>query len=217
MTASWGLFKDLSLPAPWNPAKDEDTVPLVINGGATAVGSFAIKLARLSNVHPIIATAHRGKDYVSSVLDADRGDVCLDYQQSPEGLPSAIRSALRGAKVRHALEAVGDSSSVDMLKSVVENDGTISAALPPSSPQESNSSIKVLVVSSTSVHETWGPSPPGAKTFGFVMSQFFGRSLEDKSFAGHPVKTYSGLDSLQRALEDLKAGKASAAKFVITM
>lgn len=217
MTASWGLYRDLSLPAPWNPARGEDTIPLIINGGATAVGSFAIKLARLSNVHPIIATARRGKDYVSSLLDADRGDVCLDYQGGLENLPSAIRNALQGATVRHAIEAVGDPHSVDMLKSFVDNDGTISMALPSIFPQGANSNIKMLVMSSTLVHETWGPAPPGAKSFGFVVSQFFGYSLQDRSLAGHPVKTSSGLDNLQKALDDLKAGKASAAKFVITM
>ena len=217
MTASWALYRDLSLPSPWNPARDEDTVPLIINGGATAVGSFAIKLARLSNVHPIIATARRGTDYVSSLLDADRGDVCLDYQQGLEGLPSAIRSALRGAKVRHAIEAVGDSHSVDMLKNVVEDGGTISMALPSNSPQGSDSNIKMLVMSSTSVHESWGPAPPGAKTFGFMMSQFFGHSLQGRSLAGHPVRAFSGLNSLQEALDKLKAGEASATKFVVTM
>jgi NADPH:quinone reductase-like Zn-dependent oxidoreductase len=56
------MFRNLKLPTPWNPATT--STPFVIYGASSAVGSFAIKLARNSNIHPIIAIAGKGSHYV---------------------------------------------------------------------------------------------------------------------------------------------------------
>ena len=62
MTAALGMHQRLGLPDPWTPATQP--TPLVVYGGAAAVGSYAIKLAILANIHPIIAVAGRGEKFV---------------------------------------------------------------------------------------------------------------------------------------------------------
>jgi NADPH:quinone reductase len=52
MTAAVGLFLRLGLPQPFVPASKP--IPLLIYGAASAVGSYAIKLAKHSNIHPLI-------------------------------------------------------------------------------------------------------------------------------------------------------------------
>ena len=51
-TAAVGLYRNLGLPAPWDRsdanAPDNSTVALVVNAASSAVGAFAIKLAKLN-------------------------------------------------------------------------------------------------------------------------------------------------------------------------
>lgn len=72
LTASLALYHMLNLPPPWSPTSTP--IPLLLYGGSTAVGAFAIKLANISNVHPIITIAGRGKQYVFSLLDFNKRD-----------------------------------------------------------------------------------------------------------------------------------------------
>jgi len=41
MTAALGLFQELDLPTPLHPATEK--IPVVIYGGSSAVGAFALK------------------------------------------------------------------------------------------------------------------------------------------------------------------------------
>jgi NADPH:quinone reductase-like Zn-dependent oxidoreductase len=52
MTAAIALYQQHKLPLPWLPAKEK--IPLIVYGGSSAVGAFAIKLAKLSKISPII-------------------------------------------------------------------------------------------------------------------------------------------------------------------
>lgn len=98
ITASWAIIRTFALPSPWSPAGPlSQHLPLVINGGSTCVGSFAIKLAVLGNIHPIINTAGAAKYYVETLLDASKGEVCIDYRCEEEKLIMAVRAAWKGS------------------------------------------------------------------------------------------------------------------------
>ena len=64
-------------------------------GGATAVGAFATKLTRASNVHPIIALAGNGIAYVETLLDTSAGDAIVDYRNGPNALIADIKPPSR--------------------------------------------------------------------------------------------------------------------------
>jgi NADPH2:quinone reductase len=49
-----------------------EPIPLIIYGGAGAVGSFAIKLAQVSNIHPLIVMAGNSIDYVESLVRKEK-------------------------------------------------------------------------------------------------------------------------------------------------
>ena len=56
LTAVLSLFRRQHLPPPWAPrSKDAELIPLIIYGASSALGAFAVKLAKATNVHPIIA------------------------------------------------------------------------------------------------------------------------------------------------------------------
>lgn len=53
--------------------------------------------------------------------------------------------------------------------------------------------------------------------FGYVMTKSIGRLLAEGTLKGHPVQTFEGLEGIEKALKDLKDGKASAVKYVINI
>jgi NADPH2:quinone reductase len=110
MTAALGLYQRLGLPLPWLPAQEK--LPLVIYGAASAVGAFAVKLARLSNIHPIICVAGRGIAYVESLIDRFLGDTIVDYRNGNEEVVNQLQNALgSNRKLGYAFDAVSDKGS----------------------------------------------------------------------------------------------------------
>lgn len=52
------------------------------------------------------------------------------------------------------------------------------------------------------------------KDFGFVWFRYFSRLLAEGRLKAHPFEKRGGLEGVSEALKDLKAGKASAVKYV---
>lgn len=215
MTAALGLFKHLGLPQPWTPA--ENPIPLIVYGGSGAVGSFAIKLAALSNIHPIIAVAGRGEKYVASLLDKSKGDAIVDYRKGDEAVVQGIHDALKAAgasRVSYAFDAVSEHGSYQNIYKVLDPYGKITLVL------SSKTDTKVpenITQSGTMVGDVHGQRglKPGAKEFGFVFFRYFGRVLQLGTFTGHPHEVVpGGLGGVGTAVKNLKAGKASAVKYV---
>jgi len=215
MTTSWALFRALSLPTPWSPASVPH--PLIVYGGSTTLGAFAIKLAVLANIHPIIAIAGQGSPYVSTLLSSERGDKVFDYREGEEKLAQSVQSALGEAQAYHAVDAVGEASCVAFLRKFVADSGKIALSLPISEEgNESGTRVATELVSSVAVHQTFGSPPPGGMEFGYMMSRYFTYALQQGLLKGHPYEVVAGgLDGVQGALERLKAGTVSAKKLVV--
>lgn len=94
MTAAIGLYLRMSLPTPYMPAPPAQQTPIVVYGPASAVGAFAVKLALLSRLHPIICVAGWGTDFVSSLIDKAKGDAVVDYREGDDAVVSGIRKVL---------------------------------------------------------------------------------------------------------------------------
>lgn len=222
MTAALGLYQELKLPLPWLPATTP--TPLIVYGGSSGVGAFAIKLARLSNIHPIIAVAGSGKSYVESLIDPSKGDKVLDYRGGDEKLIADIKAAAGGKKIEYAYDAISEHNSyVNIGKVLDQQTGSMTTVLPGKKYEGVPSSIRFTETYVGSVHG--GPDPRrisskqvgrvGDREFGAAFYRFFGQGLSDGFFSGHPVKnTPGGLEGLQGALRDLKAGKVSSFKWV---
>ncbi len=91
--ASIGLFGMLRVaPTPWAPYPKGKKMPLVIYGAASAVGAYAIKLAILMNIHPLICVAGNGIPFVQSLIGLD--DVVVDYRQGHDAVVQGMKNAL---------------------------------------------------------------------------------------------------------------------------
>ena len=224
MTAALGMYQRLELPLPWNPARNQ--IPLVVYGGATAVGAFAIKLATLSNIHPIIAVAGKGIPFVETLLDKSKGDIVLDYREGDTALRQKMKQAAGDQQILYAYDAVSEKGSFQNIFAVLDKGGRFTHVLPisgkyelPGSGNSAESKIpdgldgQITLVSS--VHQGEG-HPLADIDFGAALFHFIGRGLAKGWFRGHPYEVREGgLSGLEGLLKDLEAGKASAVKYVL--
>lgn len=232
MTAAIGLYQRLpNLPLPWSPTTKP--TPMIIWGAATAVGAFAIKLAQLSNIHPLICVAGRGIPFAESLIDKSKGDIILDYRQGDDKLLQNLKAAVdkAGGKVEYAFDAVSENGSyVNIGKVLDPQSGHITTLLPVKEEGALPEGVKHHFTYVGAVHDQHPPMAPkpaeskepaaktGDKDFGFVMFRFFGRGLQQGWFSGHPTEVVpGGLAGVGPALKNLKEGKASAVKYVFRL
>ncbi|RDW86005.1 hypothetical protein BP5796_04330 [Coleophoma crateriformis] len=225
MTAALGLYQRLGLPLPWLPAQVR--CPLVIYGAASAVGAFATKLATLSNIHPLICVAGRGIPYVETLIDRSKGDIILDYRDGNEAVVNGMRTALGEAeKLTYAFDAVSDKGSYQNLMKVMDlKEGKITLVLARKKYEGVPEDFQKSFTQVGKVHSDRYPGIKGEKRlegllgdqeFGVVMFRFFEKGLTNGWLKGHPFTVVPrGLGGIGVSLQDLKAGKASATKFVI--
>lgn len=218
MTSALGLYQRLGLPPPFRPATS--STPLVIYGGGSAVGAFAIKLAKASNIHPIIAIAGKSKSFVEGLLDTSKDDVYVDYRDGHEGVVSKIKEALNGQPLLYAYDAISEKGTTSSLLEVLDPNGAITTILP--TKEEDDKRVKRTMVGS--VHDPQLPfaakdikdRQPGDPEFAAAYFALFSRGLAHGWFSGHPYEVVEdGLGGVSKALKDLRDNKASGVKYVM--
>jgi NADPH:quinone reductase len=134
MTAALALYQQLRNPLPWLPATGAQSLPILIYGGASAVGSFALKLAKLSNLSPIITVAGSGIDHIKSLGIAD---YIVDYRGS--GVAQEIKAILEkhGIQLMQALDCVAKDGTWNHILEVLGDGGRINMVDPPDPPVQS--------------------------------------------------------------------------------
>jgi NADPH:quinone reductase-like Zn-dependent oxidoreductase len=208
LTSAVGLYetRNLALNNPWDPATKE--TPLVVYGGASAVGAYAIQLANRSNIHPIIAVAGRGIPFVESLIDRSKGDTIVDYREGDDAVVEGIKKALDGKKLFYAYDAISERNSYVNLAKVLEVGARITNVLPvpegaiPSSIHQTRTSVGDVFKDEY-------------KDFARVHFGNIKEGLEAGWLKPHPHEVIpGGLAGIEKGLTDLKAGKASAVKYV---
>lgn len=230
LTAALALFRRHSLPPPWSPrAPNAPPVPLIIYGASSALGSFAIKLAKAANIHPIIAICGASQGYVSGILESSKGDVIVDYRNGVEAMMAAVKEALGPLKVRHALDAITSKGTwIPVTQMVDPKDGQVSVFSGANRYDEAEIPVGVRLTYTYvgTVHS--GCYRPGAPKqpmdaeevkndveFAYVLLRYISRMLARGKFEGHPVEIIpEGLNGVQTGLRKLKNGEARGVKFV---
>ncbi|ESZ92912.1 putative quinone oxidoreductase [Sclerotinia borealis F-4128] len=233
-TAAISLYRRQHLPPPWSPRSDSIPIPLIIYGASSSLGTFAIKLARASNIHPIIAIAGGSSSHLETLLDPSSGDKLIDYRLGTEKMIKATKIALGNLECHHALDAISSN-------------GTwipISHMLAPSFSSQSPSYLSVVAGSNKYdeesiqagieiVYTMVGTAHMGAYKPGMVkqptdkefvrgdprwVSVFFkymSQMLADGRLTGHPFEIIDeGLNGVEEGLRRLQGGQARGVKYV---
>ena len=228
--AAIGLFGMLRVsPGPWAPFKDGEGAPLVIYGAAGAVGAYAVKLAAIANIHPLICIAGQGTAFVKTLIDESRGDVVIDYRQGNEHIVSSVSQILSQSQqpLLHALDAVSTGDSFANLGKLVAEGGHISLVLPGIRPE-----IPFIIRQSTTMAGClWKDMGAHAKTqdktlgamdlgdgreFAYMHSRLIGLWYREGKLKPHPLQVVEGgLRGVEKALTELREGRASAVKYVV--
>lgn len=215
MTAALGLYQRLNLPLPWNPTSEP--LPLVVYGGATAVGGFALKFSKLSNIHPLIVVAGKGSAFVEALIERSKGDTVIDYREGDDAVRSKIKAAAGGRPIHHAYDAISEKGSYQNLAAAMTAPGKITTVLPLKEGDELPEGITDdrTMVGTVHSNATEGKTIHD-REFGAAFFSLIGRGLTQGWFSGHPYEVRpGGLNGVEGALKDLEAGKASAVKYVM--
>lgn len=225
LMAAIGLFGMLKVRSGVWDYRDEET-PLLIYGAASAVGGYAIKLAQVVGIHPLICVAGRGIPFVTSLIEKDKGDMVIDYRDGNEGLVQNIRRALNGRKLEYAFDAVSENRSyLDICQVLDHNSGRISLVLPqflhdiPPGIEQSNTMAGSLwtALRPTDAKRDLGKLglAVGGRDFGYVYSRTIARLLQEGRLTPHPYEVIpGGLAGIEKGLKNLRAGTASGVKYV---
>ncbi|CEL05781.1 Putative Alcohol dehydrogenase [Aspergillus calidoustus] len=201
MTAALALYQNLGLPLPWNPAKTE--TPVLIYGGASAVGAYALKFAKLSGLSPIITVAGNGAEFVQSLNAADH---IIDYRNG--NVVEGILKALGGRKLHHAFDAVSYNRSYEDIVAVLQasGGGQIDMVDPPSDD------------SANPQRAAWYRNEKKAAEdgeFAYVFYRYISRLLAEGKLEPHPYEVrLNGLEGVAEGIQLLFDRKVSAKKLV---
>ncbi|KAI1324778.1 GroES-like protein [Xylariaceae sp. FL0255] len=206
MTSAIGLFSALKLPQPFGSPATEPT-PLIIYGAASAVGAYAVQLAVRANIHPLLCVAGKSIAHVESLIDRSKGDTIIDYRGGADQVVAGLKKAYDG-KILHALDAVSDYGSFLQIGEVLAPGGAITVVLAGKDFGAAGDHVTIVPTRVGSVHKD-------EKDFGYVYFRYFARGLAEGWFKPQPQEVVpGGLGGVEKALANLKEGKANAIKYV---
>jgi NADPH2:quinone reductase len=203
-------------------------MPLIIYGASSALGSFAIKLAKASNIHPIVAICGASNGYVSTLLNDAKGDAIVDYRQGVEAMKESVRNVLGSLHATHALDCISASGTWIPLAEILDLGGQVSvfsganAYNEPRIPENVVLKYTYVGAAHSGAYKPNMPKQPrdkalveSAPEFAFVFFRYVTRMLAHHKFEGHPYEVVpGGLDGVKVGLQKLKDGENQGKKFV---
>lgn len=120
-----------------------------------------------------------------------------------------IKASLKGAKFEYAFDAVSEMGSYQTICRVLDHQsGKITLIVPAQTYSDIPKTIEKSVTTVADIHQD-------LKDFGYVYSRYFTKGLEEGWFRAQPQQIIpGGLAGVQKGLENLKDGTASAVKYV---
>ncbi|KAH8902049.1 GroES-like protein [Coniochaeta sp. PMI_546] len=217
MTAALALYQHLHLPLPTVPGQKD--IPVIIYGGASAVGAYALQLAKLSKLSPIITVAGSGIDFVKSLNAATH---IIDYRKG--NVDADILAALGGTKLALAFDAICDHGSYEHLSNVLvasNGGGHIDMVDPPEDDSwkfpDGVKMTRTFVSSAYGVPHKFITEEQAAADgeFAYMFYRYLSHLLAEGNFRPHPHEVLPGdLDGIIDGVKALHAGKVSARKLI---
>ncbi|KAK9235619.1 chaperonin 10-like protein [Lipomyces kononenkoae] len=208
LTAAYGLWEELGLPTPWCPATEE--IPLLVYGASTSVGTFAIKLAKLAGIGPIIGVAGAG----SQVALEAGADFVVDYRNNND-IPGSIRALLKsGQSLLYAWDTISERGSYQYAIQALEPglESKFCLILPSRSFEDiDKAKHNYSIARVANAHD----GNAASRDFAYIFYRQLTKWFQEGKFTGHRAEVVEfGLEGIEGALADLKAGRVSATKKV---
>lgn len=222
-TAVQAMIQRLGLPEPSRPTTTTtDVVPVMINGGTTSVGKYAIQLGKLAGLFVIASGSKR-----NHALLKDLGaDACVDYHDAD--WPEQVR-ALTHDKLEHAFDCISENGTTKQVSACLSSTrgGHIVTLLPVPKDLETTKNVKI---ESTIVYTVFarelkygafdncGAPRPEDKALWVKYLSLLPDLLTSKKIRPNRVKLMDGgLDGIMTGFDLQIAAKVSAEKLVYTI
>lgn len=206
-----------------------EPIPLIVYGASSALGTFAIKLARAANIHPIIAICGGSHKYVSTLLNPAKGDTVVDYREGVEPMKAVVKKALGPLEAKNALDAIsGKGTWIPLSQMLSPSGGQVSVVSGANKYDDAEIpagvEIKYTYVGTAhyGVYKSGMPKQPADKEtvlgdvdFAYLLVRYLARLLARGEFEGHPYEVIpGGLGGVEKGLQKLKNGEARGVKYV---
>ncbi|KEF61760.1 uncharacterized protein A1O9_03330 [Exophiala aquamarina CBS 119918] len=219
-TAVQALFQRLALPEPAEPTKGP--VPLLVNGGASSVGQYAIQLGKLAGLH-VVATGSKKNHELLKSLGAD---AVVDYTDAD--WPGQVRGLTHNG-LRHAFDCIAEKGTVQAVAKALSpgEGGHVVTLLPVGHLRDSgefdNSKVRLESTIVYTVFErplkykafdNCGPATPQDKA---VWEKYLGllpELLSSAKIKPNPVSEKGGIGNILTGFKEQQDGRVSAEKFV---
>jgi NADPH2:quinone reductase len=188
------------------------------------VGDFAIKLARSSNIHPIITIAGQCKGSVSSFVDPIKGDVVLGYRDGTKAVSASIRKL--GLDIKYRFDVISTLEFSELVGSLWNaKAGKLVEVTGQNKPTEG------ILAGVEQFHVVtpymWNPKCPESKEgktglkirhreFGFMMFKWLGYAPPEGLIEGHPYGIVpSDLEGVSTMMKNMKGGINKRVKYMV--
>ncbi|EDO14707.1 hypothetical protein Kpol_381p6 [Vanderwaltozyma polyspora DSM 70294] len=224
-TAGMVLTHNLRNRLEWRPAAVQHNFPLLIWGGATAIGQLLIQLA--NNLHgytKIIVVASKKHE---AILKAYGADEVFDYHDSD--VIHQIKSKYNS--IQHLVDGVSNPQTLNQVyQCAAENEKATVIQLVTMSIENVEKTLRRdnVVVSGTMVYLAAGkevpfgahyePAEPAYRQSPINFVHFINPRLNNGEIHHIPVKTFkNGLEDIPALLQGIKEGKNSGEKYVAVL
>jgi len=207
-TAVQALYHRLNLPKPWAPATTP--IPILIWAGSTAVGIFAIKIAKLSGLH--IATTASPRNH--QLLKDIGAEVVWDYKD-PEAPKKIHEWAEQYGGLKHALDTISEKGSTKLAASAFGPQGGRVITLLPVDKNKEQPWPANVEPERTLIYSALDKQNEHDFAGIHEWYEHITALIEEGKLSSIPLKHWEGgLEGLTGALDFLRQGKTSAEKLV---
>ncbi|KAI1120065.1 alcohol dehydrogenase, partial [Nemania abortiva] len=196
--------------------------PVLISGGTSSVGLYAVQLAKLAGLY-VIATGSRQNHELLTSLGAD---AVLDYKDA--AWPDKVRELTHDG-LQHAFDAIAEKeTTAAVARAISSTKGGHIVCILPRKTSELPAELAKVKVESTIVYtvfgdpidlgdsgfENWGGETPTDRAFWEKYEALLPDLLASGQIKPNPVKELGGLEDITHGFELQKQGKVRAEKVV---
>jgi NADPH:quinone reductase-like Zn-dependent oxidoreductase len=201
VAAAGALFDNLEIPRSSVKSHLDTKQWILIWGGSSVTGMYAIQLAKQAGLHVIAVAGLQNAVYLKEL----GVDLLLDRHQPEEAV-----SRIRSLGVSIGIDCVGKETSTYAVQSLADKGKLVCLVQKPSTPQDATKSVEICEVLVKRFHED---SIYGQGLMDFVSSLLFDKALRP---VRHEV-IKGGLHGIDVGLQDLQQERVSGKKLVVLL
>ncbi|KIW72882.1 hypothetical protein PV04_01043 [Phialophora macrospora] len=230
LTAALTLFRRQGYTAPWQSDAQQRNQkrPLLVYAATTSLGTYAIKLAKLAGIGPIVAIGGGSSDHLKRFLESPQ-DVFLDYRTGMEKLKESVKDLAeeRHLQLRNGIDAFSEHESWVQVSQMLQGPSRLSVFSGARKYDEEAipNGVNIIYTFVGTGHEgKYRPSMPkqpsaedaqGDVDFAGAFFVWLEEMLRQDKYSGHPFEVIpGGLNGVSEGLNRLRNGQAGGKKLV---